>query len=104
MDVRLGSHSGLKSDIATCPKSAQYLKSPRSFDHFVGELLKLQRHIEAECLCCLEIYHQLEFGRLLDRQISGRGPAQDFIDVNRGPPVETVQISSITHQQTPLPE
>jgi len=41
------------------------------FDHLVGQLLKMQRHMEAERLCGLQIYHQLEFGRLFDWQIGG---------------------------------
>src|SRR5260370_31220852 len=51
---------------------------PSLFDHFVGELLKLQRHIEAERFGRLEIYYQLEFRRLPDRQIGGPGPAPWF--------------------------
>jgi hypothetical protein len=60
------------------------------FDHLVGELLKLQWDIEAERLCSLEIYDQLEFGRLLNRQIGGYGPPDDFVGVHRSPPVEIV--------------
>jgi hypothetical protein len=77
---------------------------PSLFDHFVGELLKLQRHIEAERFGRLEIYYQLEFRRLPDRQIGGRGPAEDFVDVTRGLPVEVVQIRPVAHQQTRLRE
>jgi hypothetical protein len=36
------------------------------FDHFVGELLKLQRHINPDCICGLQIYYEIEFDRLFD--------------------------------------
>jgi hypothetical protein len=64
--------------------------SLKSFDHLVGELLKVKRDIEAERLCSLEIDHQLEFGGLLDREIGGHDPIEDFIDPDRGSPVEIV--------------
>ena len=60
--------------------------------------------IEAERFGRLEIDYQLEFRRLPDRQIGGRGPAEDFVDVTRGLPVEIVQIRPVAHQQTRLRE
>ena len=60
------------------------------FDDLVGEFLKLQRDIETKRLCSLEIYHQLEFGGLLDWQIGGHDPMEDFVDVDRGSPVEII--------------
>ena len=39
------------------------------------------RHGEAECFGCLEIDHQLEFGRLLNRQIGRLGAFENLIDV-----------------------
>jgi hypothetical protein len=38
-----------------------------SFDHLVGAGEQSGRHIEAERLGRLEVYHQLEVGRLIDR-------------------------------------
>jgi hypothetical protein len=35
--------------------------------------------------CSFEIYGQLEFGRLLNRQIGGYGPPEDFVGVDRSP-------------------
>src|SRR5258706_689856 len=75
---------------------------PSLFDHFVGELLKLQRHIEAERFGRLEIYYQLEFRRLPDRQIGGRRPPADFFVVKSGPPVMNVQIKAAATLHTRL--
>jgi hypothetical protein len=41
------------------------------FDHLVGAGEQRRRHGEAEGLGSFEVNHQLEFGRLLDRQIGG---------------------------------
>jgi hypothetical protein len=41
------------------------------FNHFVGVGERLRWHVEAERLRRLQIYHQLEFRRLLDRQVGG---------------------------------
>ena len=60
------------------------------FDHLVGKLLNLQRHIQAKRLCRLEVYHQFEFDRLLDWQIGGHGSVENLIEVDRGPPIEIV--------------
>ena len=50
--------------------------APPSFDHLVGELLKMQRHVEAERLCGLDVDNQLELGRPFDRQFRRPGAAQ----------------------------
>src|SRR5260370_16629100 len=41
----------------------------QSFDHFVGAAKQRQRHGDAERLCGFEVDAQLDFGRLLDRQV-----------------------------------
>src|SRR4029453_5051979 len=42
-----------------------------SFDHLVGEAEQRERDSEAEGIGSLEIYDQLDFSGLLDRQITG---------------------------------
>ena len=44
------------------------------FDHLIGALLHLQRHIEAQSLRGLEVDHQLVFGRRLHWQVTGFSP------------------------------
>jgi hypothetical protein len=48
---------------------APALRLAHLFDYLVGQREQCRRHVEAECLGCIEIDDQLEFGRLLDRQI-----------------------------------
>jgi hypothetical protein len=52
-------------------ETCQTRKSRVLFDHFVGACAESWRDSEAEGLRRLEVYHQLEFGRLLNRQIGG---------------------------------
>jgi len=49
-------------------------------DHLVGEGKQRWRNREVERLRRLEIEHQLEFGRLLNRQIAGFCALEDLID------------------------
>jgi hypothetical protein len=48
------------------------------FDHLVSELLQLRSHVDPERSGGLEVDHQLEFGRLLHRQIGRLGPLSIF--------------------------
>ena len=57
-----------------------------SFDHLVGAGEQILRQLDAERLCGLEIHHQFEFGRLLDRKITRPGAAQNLVDVIGGAP------------------
>src|SRR5215813_11426752 len=45
------------------------------------------RNRETDLLGCLEIDHQLKFRGLLDRQVSGLGTFEDFVNVGGGTPV-----------------
>lgn len=47
--------------------------NPASLDYLVRKLLKLPRYIDAKPLGGVKIYHELELGRLLNRQIGGFG-------------------------------
>src|SRR5215471_9312919 len=50
---------------------------------------------KADLLRWLEIDHQLEFGRLLDRQVGGLRSFEDFIDVNGCATIPDAAIGSV---------
>ena len=52
-----------------------------SLYHLVGALLEEPGHIEAERLCRLEIDHQLDLGRLFDRNVVGPNALENAVDV-----------------------
>ncbi len=54
-----------------------------SFDHFVGERKQTRRHRETERLGGLEIYHQIEFGRLLGRKVFRLGASAGIALIHR---------------------
>src|SRR5499427_3127974 len=54
------------------------------FDHLVGEDVELRRDRHAERVGGLAIDHQVEFRRLLDRQVAGLGAFEDLVDVRGG--------------------
>jgi hypothetical protein len=53
------------------------------FDHLVGELLELHRHVKAQGLGGLEVDHKLKLAWRLDREISWLGALEDAVDVPR---------------------
>src|SRR5712691_6236143 len=58
----------------------------------------MQRHVDAERLGRLEVDHQLEFGRLLDRQIAGLGALQDLVHVRGSSAIQVGQHRPIAHE------
>jgi hypothetical protein len=52
-----------------------------SLDHLVGELLQMQRHIEAQRLGGLEVDHQLVLGWRLHRKVGRFLALENLIDV-----------------------
>src|SRR4030095_8563052 len=57
---------------------------------------------EAEGLGGLEVDHQLELCRLLDREVAGLGALEDLVSVDGGTPHQITEIRAITHQPTRL--
>src|SRR5262249_13319853 len=68
-----------------------------SFDDLIGDLLKMHRYVETERLGSFEVDHQLELGRLLDRQIGGFFTFQNSVDICRGAVPNVVEIRPIRH-------
>ena len=60
--------------------SRQQCSKQPLFDHLVGKGKQRRRKREVERFRRLEIEHQLEFGRLLNRQIAGFCALEDLID------------------------
>jgi hypothetical protein len=57
--------------------------SRRSLDHFVSASEHGRRHVEPQRLCSLEVDHQLELGRHVDRKIARFFAPEDAIDILR---------------------
>jgi hypothetical protein len=73
-------------------------KRAGSLDHLVGGHLHDQRHCQAERLRRLEIDGQLEFHRLLDRQVGRLFPFENPPDVTAGEAIGIADARSITDQ------
>ena len=52
-----------------------------SLDHLVGASEQRRRHGEAESFRSLQVDHQFELRRLLDRQVRGLSPFEDLAGV-----------------------
>src|SRR5258708_39208907 len=72
------------------------------FDHLVGEDVELRRDRYPESIGGLTIYHQVEFGRLLDRQVAGLCTLENLVDEGRGATEEIEEILAVAHQPTTL--
>ena len=66
-----------------CEQSQQ---SPRLFDHLVGAQKKRLGYLETKSLCGGDIDAQIEFGRLLDRQVGWLCAPQYLVDEVGGAP------------------
>src|SRR5215475_15867401 len=70
----------------------------RLFDHLVGEREQHRRNRQAERLGGLQIDDEIEFNRLLDRQIGRLRSAQNPVNITSGAPELVNKVYSIGHQ------
>src|SRR5262249_8007273 len=66
--------------------------------HLIGELLKVERHFEAECLRRLQVNHQLELGRCLHWKLGRLGTPEDAIDIAARPPKQIDHVDPVRNQ------
>src|SRR5215475_4315975 len=79
-------------------------KTVALFDHLVGADEKRFRNGQSECLCSLEVYHQLEFGRQLNRQVRGVCTLENEINICCCAPEQICRIVAERHQPPALRE
>src|SRR6266446_968406 len=80
------------------------MRPAASFDHLVGASEDRWRHGEAERLGGVQIDHQLEGGRLLDRQSGGLGALENPSGVDADLAKDSCLVNSIADQAAPRDE
>jgi hypothetical protein len=72
------------------------------FDHLVSKGKQLRRNIKPKRLCRLDVDHQLELRRLLDRQIGRLGAIEDFRGVDAELAISIEIVGSIAYKSAGL--
>src|SRR5438477_3757102 len=80
------------------PAGSHQLCLAHSFDHFVSELLQIGRHVEAEHLGGRQIDGELEFRRLLDRQVARPLAFENSPGVDAGLAIAVGDADPVAHQ------
>src|SRR4029453_5332744 len=70
----------------------------RLLNHLVGDLLEMQRPVEAHSLGGLHIDHQLELSWLHNREVGRLRPLKYFSDVNAGLVIRIFLPAAVAHQ------
>src|SRR5262249_3723341 len=74
------------------------VKGAASIDHLVGEREQLRRHVEPKRPGGLEVDDQLEFGRILDRQLRGSRPLEYSADIGADQMIRIGVAGSVAHE------
>src|SRR5438876_7563190 len=72
------------------------------FDHLVGAGEQCRWHNDAKRLCGLQIDHQLELGRLFDRQVGRLRTLENLVDEDGGPTIKISNIGSVGQKEARL--
>jgi hypothetical protein len=78
--VRFDADVGHNADVSPCPLSANRRHRSALFDHLVGKHKQAMWYGGAESLACLEVYDEIELGRLFNWNIAGLRSSQKFIN------------------------
>src|SRR5262249_32247502 len=70
------------------------------FDHFVRSRQNIRWNRQADLFRCFEVDDELEFCRLLDWQVGGLGPLQNFVHICSGAAVQVGQAHAVGHKPT----
>ena len=76
------------------------MKDLVSLDHLIRPIQHRLWNRQTDLLGRLEIDHQLEFRRLLDRKIGRLGSLQDFVHVIGDAPVAVREVRPVGHEST----
>jgi hypothetical protein len=68
------------------------------FDHFVGALLEMYRHVKAKRLSGFQIDHQLEFDRSLHGKLAWPLALKNAINIRRRAPIIIELVNSVGQQ------
>src|SRR6266404_1916548 len=77
---------------------SELCQQPTSLDQFSCLYEERVRYRDAKGFCGLEIDHEIELGRLQDRQVGGFGPFEDFPDIDSGLTVSFQDISAVADE------
>src|SRR5262249_41272781 len=87
---------------ASLGRSRQLLANDVSFDHLLGAGEQGRENFKTESLRGRNVYDEIELGWLLDRDVAGLRPAQNFVEEIAGASVNVHEARSVGQEPTPL--
>src|SRR5262245_56665579 len=106
MRDKVGSAAAPAAICRMCLRWGSFISIPpsvvRLFDHLVGAGEQRRGDFDVEQSCSLEVDHQLEFGRLHNRQIGGLSALEDTSSIDTNLAIHVGNTSAIAHQPAGL--
>src|SRR3954454_19450053 len=78
----------------------QQQTSAHSLNHLVGASKQCSWHNDAKRLRRLQINHQFELGRLLDRKVGRPGPLENLVNEDGGSTTKIWNIGPVSQEET----